>query len=117
LITIPSLGTKRSMTLLAKRLVVVRETEAIASSRPFGDQAGAPSNRPGTSSIAYVGFPGRTANSFPPVPEVAASSSAFGDQAKPSTFGSTWRAPCPSGPASQSAPLVTTPSADGVPTR
>jgi hypothetical protein len=41
----------------------------------------------------------------------------LGDQAKPSTFGSTWWAPCPSGPVSQSAPLVTAPSADGEPTR
>jgi hypothetical protein len=51
LTTIPSLGTKRSITLPAKRLVVVSETVATASSRPFGDQAGAPSNWPGTSSI------------------------------------------------------------------
>jgi hypothetical protein len=90
LTTIPSLGTKRSMTLLAKRLAAVRSTVATATSRPFGDQAGAPSNWPGTSSIGYVGSPGRTANSFPPDPEVAASSSAVGDQAKPSTFGSVW---------------------------
>jgi hypothetical protein len=66
LTTMPSVGTNRSMTLLAKRLAVVRVTVATASSRPFGDHAGAPSNRPGTSSIGYDGFPGRTANSFPP---------------------------------------------------
>ena len=66
LTTIPSLGTNRSMTLLAKRLAAVRSTVATATSRPFGDQAGAPSNWPGTSSIGYVGFPGCTAYSFPP---------------------------------------------------
>ena len=88
--TIPSVGTNRSMTLLAKCLAAVRLTLATATSRPFGDQAGAPSNRPGTSSIGYVGFPGRTANSLPPLPEVAATSSAWGDQANPATVGSTW---------------------------
>ena len=78
------------MSLLAKRPVAVMVTVAIATSRPFGDQTGAPSNWPVTSSIGYVGFPGCTANRFPPTAEVAASSSAFGDQAKPATFGSTW---------------------------